>query len=74
MTVEFREDTRALLDASQRAGETDLVEILDEIDTVLVSLEHLAPGDRDARRQLQGLIREKRQEWESRLLALDQPF
>ena len=69
MTAELREDTALLKEAARLAGQSGLVDILDEIDVLLVSLSYLESGDRDAEDQLRRVIRENRQEWESRLLS-----
>ena len=69
MAAELRRDTALLKEAARLAGHSALVEILDEIDTLLVSLSYLQSGDRDAADQMRRIIRENRQVWESRLLA-----
>jgi len=69
MTAELRWDTAVLKEAARLAGHSDLVDILDEIDTLLVSLSNLQTGDHDAADQMHRIIRENRQLWESRLLT-----
>jgi hypothetical protein len=69
MTAELRADTAALEEAARLAGQSDLVEILDEIDTLLLNIARLQAGDEDAAGQLRRLIRDNRQAWSSRLLS-----
>ncbi len=71
MTMELRQDTTLLKAAARLAGHSDLVEILDEIDILLVNLSYLQTGDRDAADQLRRVIRENRQAWELRLLSFE---
>jgi hypothetical protein len=71
MTMELRRDTALLKEAARLAGHSDLVDILDEIDILLVSLSYLQSGDRDAADQLRRIIRENRQAWELRLLSFE---
>jgi hypothetical protein len=71
MTMELRQDTALLKEAARLAGHSDLVDILDEIDILLVNLSYLQSGDRDAADQLGRIIRENRQAWESRLLSFE---
>lgn len=71
MTMELRQDTALLKEAARLAGHSDLVEILDEIDILLVNLSYLQSGDRDAADQLRRVIRENRQAWELRLLSFE---
>lgn len=69
MTAELRADTAALKEAAGLAGQSDLVEVLDEIDTLLLNIARLQAGDEDAAGQLRRLIRDNRQAWSSRLLS-----
>ena len=69
MTAELRADTAALEEAARLAGQSDLVEVLDEIDTLLLNIARLQAGDEDAAGQLRRLIRDNRQAWSSRLLS-----
>ncbi len=71
MTMELRRDTALLKEAARLAGHSALVEILDEIDVLLVSLSYLQSGDRDAADQLRRIIRENRQAWELGLLSFE---
>jgi hypothetical protein len=71
MTMELRQDTALLKEAARLAGHSDLVEILDEIDILLVNLSYLQSGDRDAADLLRRVIRENRQAWELRLLSFE---
>ncbi|MDH4270519.1 MAG: hypothetical protein OEW18_00935 [Candidatus Aminicenantes bacterium] len=69
MTTELLQDTALLKEAARLAGHSDLVDILDEIDVLLVSLSYLQSGDREAADQLRQIIRDNRQAWELRLLS-----
>jgi len=69
MIAELRRDTVLLKEAARLAGQSDLVDILDEIDIMLVSVSYLQSGDRDAADQMRRIIRENRQVWESHLLT-----
>ncbi len=69
MTEELRADTSLLKEAARLAGQSDLVELLDEIDTLLLNIARLQAGDEDAADQLRRLIRENRLAWASRLLS-----
>lgn len=69
MTAELRADTAALEEAARLAGQSDLVDVLDEIDTLLLNIARLQAGDEDAAGQLRRLIRDNRQAWSSRLLS-----
>lgn len=69
MTMELRRDTALLQEAARLAGQSALVDILDEIDNLLVSLSTLQSGDREAADQLRRIIRDNRQAWELRLLS-----
>jgi hypothetical protein len=71
MTVELRRDTALLKEAARLAGHSILVDILDEIDVLLVSLSYLQSGDRDAADQLRRIIRDNRQVWEAGLLSFE---
>ncbi len=71
MTMELRQDTALLKEAARLAGHSDLVDILDEIDVLLVNLFYLQSGDRDAADQLRQVIRENRPAWELRLLSFE---
>jgi len=71
MTMELRQDTALLKEAASLAGQSDLVDTLDEIDILLVSLAYLQSGDREAADQLQRIIRENRQVWASHLLSFE---
>jgi len=71
MTGELRRDTALLKEAARLAGQSELSDILDEIDNLLVSLSYLQSGDRDAADQMRRIIRENRQAWESRLLSFE---
>lgn len=71
ITMELRRDTALLKEAARLAGQSDLVDILDEIDILLVSLAYLQSGDREAADQLQRIVRENRQVWTSHLLSLE---
>ena len=74
ITMELRRDTALLKEAARLAGQSDLVEILDEIDILLVSLSYLQSGDREASDQLRRIVRENRQVWASHLLSLEKTF
>lgn len=63
MTAELRRETTLLKEAALLTGQSDLVELLDEIDMLLVNITHLQAGDKDAAQQLRRLIQEKRQAW-----------
>jgi hypothetical protein len=69
MTAELRADTAALEEAARLAGQSDLVEILDEIDTLLLNIARLQAGDEDAAGQLRRLIRENRRAWTAGLMS-----
>lgn len=69
MTAELRADTALLKEAARLAGQSDLVELLDEIDTLLLSIARLQAGDEDTAGQLRRLIRENRPAWSARLLS-----
>lgn len=69
MTAELRADTALLKEAARLAGQSDLVELLDEIDMLLLNIARLQAGDEDAADQLRRLIRENRLAWASRLLS-----
>jgi hypothetical protein len=69
MTAELRADTAALKEAAGLAGQSDLVEILDEIDTLLLNIARLQAGDEDAAGQLRRLIRENRRAWTAGLMS-----
>ena len=74
ITMELRRDTALLKEAARLAGQSDLVDILDEIDILLVSLAYLQSGDREASDQLRRIVRENRQVWASHLLSLEKTF
>ena len=69
MTAELRADTAALKEAARLAGQGDLVEILDEIDTLLLNIARLQAGDEDSAGQLRRLIRENRRAWTAGLMS-----
>lgn len=74
ITLELRRDTALLKETARLAGQYDLVDILDEIDILLVSLAYLQSGDREAADQLRRIVRENRQVWASHLLSFDMTF
>lgn len=71
MTMELRRDTALLKETARLAGQYDLVDILDEIDILLVSLAYLQSGDREAADQLRRIVLENRQVWTSYLLSFE---
>jgi len=71
MTMELRLDTALLKETARLAGQYDLVDTLDEIDILLVSLACLQSGDREAADQLRRIIQENRQAWASHLLSFE---
>jgi len=71
MTMELRRDTALLKETACLAGQYDLVDILDEIEILLVSLIHLQSGDQEAADQLRRIVRENRQVWTSHLLSFE---
>jgi hypothetical protein len=74
MTLELRQDTALLKEAARLAGQSDLVDTLEEIDILLVSLAYLQSGDREAADQLRRIIRGNRRVWASRLLTYENTF
>ena len=74
ITMELRRDTALLKETARLAGQYDLVDILDEIDILLVSLAYLQSGDREAADQLRRIVRENRQVWRSHLLTFEKTF
>lgn len=71
LTMELRLDTALLKETARLAGQYDLVDTLDEIDILLVSLAYLQSGDREAADQLRRIIRENRQGWTSHLMSFE---
>ena len=69
MTAELRGDTALLKEAARLAGQSDLVELLDEIDMLLLNIARLQAGDEEAADQLRRLIRENKRAWASRLVS-----
>ncbi len=69
MTMELLRDTVLLKGAARLAGHSDLVELLDEINVLLLNLSYLQSGDREAADQLRRIIRENRQAWQVGLLS-----
>jgi hypothetical protein len=71
ITMELRRDTALLRETARLSGQNDLVDILDEIEILLVSLAHLQSGDQEAADQLRRIVRENRQVWTSHLLSFE---
>lgn len=71
ITMELRRDTALLKEAARLAGQSELVDILDEIDILLVSLAYLQSGDREASDQLRRIVRKNRQVWALHLLSFE---
>jgi|GEM_PF-3246908 len=71
MTAALRRDTALLKEAARLAGQNDLVDVLDEIDILLISLSYLQSGERDAAEQMRRIIRENRRAWATRLLTYE---
>jgi hypothetical protein len=71
ITMELRRDTALLKETARLSGQNDLVDILDEIEILLVSLAHLQSGDQEAADQLRRIVRENRQVWTSHLLSFE---
>ena len=69
MTAELRADTAALKEAARLAGQGGLVELLDEIDTLLLNIARLQAGDEDSAGQLRRLIRDNRRAWTAGLMS-----
>ena len=69
MVMELRRDTVLLKETARLTGRYDLVDILDEIEFLLVSLAYLQSDDREAADQLRRIVRENRRVWKSHLLS-----